>query len=518
MNEDQKHKHKSVFTEWLEKLQQESWQLELLISGFAIFGIYASRSGIHELILYSENEVFGEVGAIVDIIIFILQKGWFIFFFNLLAHVILRGLWIGAIGLRYVSQDIDYDSFRYSDRFTDYLKKRVGSYDDFIERLEKICSVIFAYTFLLFLLFTSFMIFIIQILLIATLIQKTSGSFQSQALTGFIIIAYFFLGSVVFFDLITLGGLKRVRENSISKIYFYIYKYFSYATLSFLYRPLLYNFIDHKYTRRLFFLSIPYILIILIGGNFLSNHPIPYIPENTPESISDKFVNDIYYDDLRNRRMDEFPNEERNIQKKRIDIISMEQFEITKPITSFFIRLDNRYNVLLEKEKHITPYYKKGLSFSLFGQDIVNDPEIEKIEKLKSSEIVDLYDKRRLINKEIKSGNRSEDTLKRDSLTLLINSREKYWKNIIEEAKKNKIDEILKAYLSIINVKIDSTELLLNDCYFAKHPNNSERGIRCYINTDSLQVGHHILEFSRKYLTQGDLLRENTIYLPFIKQ
>ncbi|MBK8701720.1 MAG: hypothetical protein IPN29_20040 [Saprospiraceae bacterium] len=26
--------HKTIFRQWLEKLQQESWQLELLISGF----------------------------------------------------------------------------------------------------------------------------------------------------------------------------------------------------------------------------------------------------------------------------------------------------------------------------------------------------------------------------------------------------------------------------------------------------------------------------------------------------
>ena len=38
--------HKNIFKEWLEKLQQESWQLELLISGFAIVGIFAARTTI----------------------------------------------------------------------------------------------------------------------------------------------------------------------------------------------------------------------------------------------------------------------------------------------------------------------------------------------------------------------------------------------------------------------------------------------------------------------------------------
>jgi len=156
------HDSKSVFKEWLEKLQQESWQLELLISGFAIFGIYSGRSLITDFYFFRENEAIGEIGVLAGLVGFIFKTGWLIFFINLLVHVILRGLWIGAIGLRYVSQEIDYDSLGYSERFTRFLKEKVGSYDDFIERLEKICSVLFAYTFLLFLLFTSLMIFIFQ--------------------------------------------------------------------------------------------------------------------------------------------------------------------------------------------------------------------------------------------------------------------------------------------------------------------------------------------------------------------
>ena len=63
--------------------------------------------------------------------------------------------WIGAIGLRYISSEIEYDELNYSEVFTKYLRRKVGVYDDFIERLERICSVLFSYTFLLFLFFLS---------------------------------------------------------------------------------------------------------------------------------------------------------------------------------------------------------------------------------------------------------------------------------------------------------------------------------------------------------------------------
>jgi hypothetical protein len=39
---------KASFKKLLEKLQEESWQLELLISGFAIFGLFSAIDPIRE--------------------------------------------------------------------------------------------------------------------------------------------------------------------------------------------------------------------------------------------------------------------------------------------------------------------------------------------------------------------------------------------------------------------------------------------------------------------------------------
>lgn len=58
--------------------------------------------------------------------------------FNLIIHIVLRGLWIGALGLRYVSGEIDYDNLNYSDKFTNYLKKKVGSFDNYIWKVRKL--------------------------------------------------------------------------------------------------------------------------------------------------------------------------------------------------------------------------------------------------------------------------------------------------------------------------------------------------------------------------------------------
>ncbi len=273
---------KNFFKAWLEKLQQESWQLELIISGFALFGVYNSRSALADFGMYitqvSDSFFERQLHTLFEV-------GWKIFFLNLLIHVILRSLWIGCIGLRYVSSEIEYDQLNYSARFTRFLKRKVGDYDDFIEKLEKICSVLFSYTFLLFLLFLSAISFLIFLTLPMIVLVWMGVSVEKAAVVfAFWSMLFSAIGLLVFIDFITLGVLKRIKEDPFARLYLPIYRFYGIITFSFLYRPLLYNFIDNKYTRRLFFFSIPYIFFIAAGQNMFSlettHHPTSLLKEH----------------------------------------------------------------------------------------------------------------------------------------------------------------------------------------------------------------------------------------------
>ncbi len=109
----QDYKHPE-FKKLLQKLQEESWQLELLISGFAIFGLFTALEPLELNLIESQKEQ--QIYKFVISLIAYASCG--ILLFNLLIHVLLRGLWIGALGLRYVSGDIDYESLKYSPKFT----------------------------------------------------------------------------------------------------------------------------------------------------------------------------------------------------------------------------------------------------------------------------------------------------------------------------------------------------------------------------------------------------------------
>ncbi|WP_299278566.1 hypothetical protein [uncultured Psychroserpens sp.] len=252
------------FKKLLQKLQEESWQLELIISGFAIFGLFT----IYDPIQNSVHEAKNTQQIYKFFISLIAQISCAILIFNLILHVLLRGLWIGALGLRYVSGDIDYDVLNYSERFTKYLKKKVGSFDKYIGTLENYCSIIFAISFLLIFYVLAISFTIVSIALIGNYVisSDTLPGWISKGI-GIPLMLFICIGMLItFIDFVTLGYLKK--KKWISKIYFPVYWVFSIITLSFLYRPLVYNFLDHKFGRRLSFILVPFYLLILAITSF----------------------------------------------------------------------------------------------------------------------------------------------------------------------------------------------------------------------------------------------------------
>lgn len=263
-----------AFKKLLQKLQEESWQLELLISGFAIFGLLSAIEPIYDVMREAQNNE--QLYLIVIYTIGFISSA--ILIFNLLLHVLLRGLWIGALGLRYVSGDIDYDVLNYSPKFTKYLKKKVGSFDKYIGTLENYCSIIFAISFLLifYVLAITFTIITIGLLANYVLDSDTLPGWVSKGI-GIPVMLFICFGMILtFIDFITLGFLKK--KKWISKIYFPIYWVFSFITLSFLYRALVYNFLDNKFGRRLSLILVPFYILILVftsfhykNSNYISN-------------------------------------------------------------------------------------------------------------------------------------------------------------------------------------------------------------------------------------------------------
>lgn len=360
-----------AFKKLLQRLQEESWQLELIISGFAIFGLITAIGPIKEAVGIAESKQ----QLVLTIVLVIALVSCSILIFNLLLHVVLRGLWIGTLGLRYVSGDIDYDSLNYSEKFTKYLKKRVGSFDKYVATLENYCSIIFAVSFLLifYVLALTFTIITI-VLIISQIIENDNLPETFRTIIGIILILFFLFGMVLtFIDFITQGWLKK--RKWISKIYFPIYWVFSFITLSFLYRPLVYNFLDNKFGKRLSFVLLPVYLSILILTSF------KYKPSNYFDGIkqsSEISASRLNYKDMLN-------------DSEHIDKFAISSKVITTPYLNIFMELtdnieDNvlNFNTDLKPEKD-----KRGLKSSMI---VVNNSNSRTIREDQNTYIKTLND------------------------------------------------------------------------------------------------------------------------------
>lgn len=283
------------FQELLDRLQQDSWQLELIISGFAIFGLFTALPKINLALTIAGNEK-----QIVTLVICIVALiACYILIFNLLFHVTLRGLWIGALGLRYVSGDIDFETLNYHERFKNHLKKKIVSFDRYVAILENYCSVLFAVSFLLIFYVISITIIIVLLLTVITyLVDNDSLSKGLRIAFGVTFLFTIIFGSIlVFIDFLTQGYLKK--KKWLSKIYFPFYWIFSFITLSFLYRPLVYNFLDNKFTKRISFLLVPvYICIAFISSvKFQTSNYLDITKLNSNIYLNNKEYEDLLTDE-----------------------------------------------------------------------------------------------------------------------------------------------------------------------------------------------------------------------------
>jgi hypothetical protein len=288
----QQNYQKASFKKLIDKLQEDSWQLELLISGFAIFGLFYAIDPVNDALFDSVRggeTFFIRLLSAVKMFIFIL-------IFNLIVHIILRGLWIGALGLRYVSGEIEYEELKYSKKFTKYLKRKVGSFDNYIGKLENYCSIIFAISFLLifYVIALSIMIVIINFIGNNLLDNENLPKWIAKGF-GIPIMIFIILGSVLtFFDLVTAGLLKK--KQWVSKIYFPFYWIFSILTLSFLYRPLVYNFLDNKFGKRISLLLIPLFILIPTLSSLYYQKSNFFTENNDSNEI---IANNANYEDLK---------------------------------------------------------------------------------------------------------------------------------------------------------------------------------------------------------------------------
>jgi len=325
-------------SEWLEKLQQESWQLELIVSGFTIFLLLQLIDVLPGVFPdFNRHTAFSPyIHSILLIFLAAATYASLALLVNLILHIFLRGFWIAAIGLRSVQPETDFEKLNYSPYFTDKLKRLVPSLDKLIIRLDNFASVVFAFAFLLVFMFLSFALWVLVVNTISFGVEKLLGSPDGTlsskvfwGIYGFLEIVVF-IGSIVYFlDTLSLGIFKK--NQKFSKIYYPIYRLIGWITLAGIYRSIYYSLVSrfpNNAVRLLLFLFL--FLIVLFPFQRVTFYK--YFPDYVSDA---KWMSHHKYDNLR--------KEESSIVGASIasDIISSEYAPL-------FIRYSVKHNEVLD--------------------------------------------------------------------------------------------------------------------------------------------------------------------------
>lgn len=271
---------------WIEPLRRHSWEMELLITGFVVLGLFQIPDFLDTLkdILFlkiSGSSIFKSL--IIFVPIRIIYIGVKIMTINLIILLLLRGFWIGMIGLNSAFPDgINFAKLSFSKKFSDYLQKKSIDAEKIIINLDNICSSIFALSFLIFFITISLGLYTIQLQILTSLMLWTN-QFNSvlEKIFLFLVLFYLIAGLLKLIDFLSVGKLKKIRKKWWLKIYFPISHYISYVTLAFIYRPIYYLLVSN-FSKKIFKIVLLLYMLITVGMffGFTYNSAI-YYPDKT---------------------------------------------------------------------------------------------------------------------------------------------------------------------------------------------------------------------------------------------
>lgn len=251
--------YKNELPEWLQKLQNESWQVEVALSAVIVFALFQLFEPVNVWESHIQREVLSfslsGIGAVIKTAI-----AWLIIGFTF--HLILRSIWVGLIGLSYTFKGINHERLNLASPFKEFIEKQV-TLTSSILYLERWCSATFAIAFLFFLAVLGVVLYIIVFLVLPIFIAQNFVSPETLINSVRTYQQIWQIVSLLFLiDFISLGLLKRIKW--FSKIYYPIYRLVNFFTLAFLYRNIYYTLVSNVSRWKLFLGLLAYVGLSMV--------------------------------------------------------------------------------------------------------------------------------------------------------------------------------------------------------------------------------------------------------------
>ena len=296
--------------QWFEKLRLNSWEVEILIVGFVLVILFNIPDTLSLEITKLEEgfSVQHDGDFLIWIIRFftigIVNEIVYILIISFSLYLGLRGFWVGVLGLSSVYPDgINLEKLNFNKIFT----KQIAQYNfnDFIIKIDNICSSIFSFSFLISFSIVSLCIFFIEVIVFSVYIDKFALLFleETTAFSLILFLPFLICGLLYFIDYFLFGILKKIKWKPFGYLFNIIDKFYKYVTLIFIYDTLYYAFISNV-KRRIIFLILVCCIFILSAYESIEFEKEIYFPDVKSSTVilksrnyEDKLRQRDYYDD-----------------------------------------------------------------------------------------------------------------------------------------------------------------------------------------------------------------------------
>ncbi len=150
---DSKKEKKGFNHSWLQRVSEQSWEPELLISGLAIFATLQLPGVVENFYQYYRFNYQVDIGIIDDLLpmlaVSVALTALKVLNFGFIFHFVVRAFWVGLIGLMSVFKDgIQYERLPNSELYKSEMEKRIGNQDSFLLATDRLASMVFSVSFL----------------------------------------------------------------------------------------------------------------------------------------------------------------------------------------------------------------------------------------------------------------------------------------------------------------------------------------------------------------------------------
>lgn len=219
-------KNENRMPQWLKELQENSWEVELLISGGAIFALIQADIALLDLYwTLKTTSVFPGMNIIMLILMIALKTLTLGFVF----HLLLRAIWLSFICINYVfPSGIKFEKLKLQKPYKVNTSKNPDLHEQII-KVDRASGLVVYFSILSTIVFIGFTTLFAVFLGFGKLTVLLTGADWFEH----IIIPFGYLAGIYYVDFISFGILRKIPL--LSYLTFPLFKLFDWLTLRFLY-------------------------------------------------------------------------------------------------------------------------------------------------------------------------------------------------------------------------------------------------------------------------------------------